>query len=409
MAKDEDIFKKLKKETPLVKQHNLQPLSQRDFNPKSTLNIPIEPASGRKSSTSSPQTREPGLYSFNDTRDQKLARREFPDELNIQRREPEEKRKPRKSAGDMGKRHETRKDAARVKPKQPEMFSESAKPEVKHENDEGLDVFSENVMPKRSYAQQPPRAPKSASAQYESYKDISAMEESAGSIKMPLRHELKYYINYRDYIVLRSALKALMSPDPNADENGSYHVRSLYFDDIHETALREKLAGNGSRYKYRIRIYNFQDKPIKFEKKFKVGQYIGKESIDLTHSEYDSIIAGEFDFLRERDEKLAKELYMEMKAFLLRPRVLVDYMREAYVSPFENCRITFDKDLRAGLMLNDIFDPNAPVMPMYDTGLMVLEVKFNKYLPEFIKRVLNNINAADRCAISKYVICRKFD
>jgi hypothetical protein len=226
---------------------------------------------------------------------------------------------------------------------------------------------------------------------------------------MTLRHELKYYINYRDYILLRSALKALMSPDPNADENNSYHVRSLYFDDIHESALTEKLAGYESRNKYRIRIYNFQDNPIKFEKKYKVGQYVGKDSIDLTRGEYDSIIAGEFEFLKDRDEQLAKELYLEMKTYMLRPRVIVDYMREAYVSPFENCRITFDKDLRGGLTMTDIFDPQAPVMPMFDTGLMVLEVKFNRYLPEFIRRVLNNINAADRCAISKYVICRKYD
>jgi hypothetical protein len=60
-------------------------------------------------------------------------------------------------------------------------------------------------------------------------------------------------------------------------------------------------------------------------------------------------------------------------------------------------------------MIKDIFDPKVPVMPMFDSGLMVLEVKFYKFLPEFIKRVLNNINAADRCAISKYVICRKYE
>ncbi|MGE5495479.1 MAG: polyphosphate polymerase domain-containing protein [Burkholderiales bacterium] len=398
MARDEDIFKKLKKVKPLVKQHNLQLLSQRDFNPKSTLNIPIENSSARKSRVSPAQKREPGLYTFND-REQK-ARRDFPEELNIQRPNAEAKIKPRKSA-------ETRKAKVKAAAKQPEMFPEYAKPAVKRQEGEGLDVFSENVKPQMSYAPAPLRESKNAVA-YE-YKDISAIEESAESHGMPLRHELKYYINYRDYIILRGALKALMSPDPFADENGAYHVRSLYFDDIHETALREKLAGNGERYKYRIRIYNYQDNPIKFEKKYKVGQYIGKQSISLTHDEYDSIMAGEFDFLRDRSEKLAKELYMEMKTFLLRPRVIVDYIREAYVSPFENCRITFDKDLKAGLMLKDIFDPNAPVMPMYDTGLMVLEVKFNRYLPEFIKRVLNNINAADRCAISKYVICRKFD
>ncbi|MDD5018193.1 MAG: transporter, partial [Eubacteriales bacterium] len=66
-------------------------------------------------------------------------------------------------------------------------------------------------------------------------------------------------------------------------------------------------------------------------------------------------------------------------------------------------------DLKAGLMLTDIFDPDSPAMSMYGEGLMVLEVKFNRYLPEFIRCVLNNVNAAERSAISKYIICRKYD
>jgi hypothetical protein len=210
-------------------------------------------------------------------------------------------------------------------------------------------------------------------------------------------------------VMLRGSLKALMSPDPYAGDENSYHVRSLYFDDINDTALREKIAGNDNRRKYRIRIYNFQDDTIKFEKKYKTGQYIGKKSINLTHDEYDGIIAGEYDFLKDRNEELAKELYLEMKSGLLRPRVIVDYMREAYISPFENCRITFDKDLKASIMLKDIFDKNAPVMPMYEPGLMVLEVKFDKFLPVTVKRILNTVNAADRSAISKYIICRRFD
>lgn len=426
MARDEDIFRKLKKEQPLVKQRNLQPLSQRDFNPKSTFNIPIESPSGRRDKAGVSPRREPQLYSYEETPySRPSVKKESPSELNLRRREPEEKRNLRKS--DMEIDHEPRKDRAAAKPRrkterdielgyeprkekknarpkrEPGMFSGRAGTTPTPEEDEKLDVFMENVKPQNA------RVPERPAVQYEAQQDISAIEDAAPAKEMSLRHELKYYINYRDYVLLRSALKALMSPDPNADENSSYHVRSLYFDDVYETALREKLAGCEGRYKYRIRIYNFLDTPIKFEKKYKVGQYVGKESIDLTHGEYDSIMEGEIDFLKERDEKLAQELYVEMKTYLLRPRVIVDYMREAYVSPFENCRITFDKDLKAGITLSDIFDIQAPVMPMYDTGLMVLEVKFNRYLPEFIRRVLNNINAADRCAISKYVICRKYD
>ena len=98
-----------------------------------------------------------------------------------------------------------------------------------------------------------------------------------------------------------------------------------------------------------------------------------------------------------------------MKNNALKPRVIVDYWREAFVSPFENVRVTFDKDIKGGLWLTDIFNSQAPTMPVLDQGVMVLEVKFNRYMPEFIKTILNNVNAAQRNAISKYVLCRKFD
>lgn len=402
MARDEDIFRRLKKETPLVKQRSIQPLSQRDFNPKSVYNIPVETPSERKNAIKAPIKREPHLYSYEETAPSKPAVRQTPpSRLELGRSEQEQK-SVKKPEPDMELRREPRK--IKMPPKKtPVVFSEKPKRDARTEKEEQLDVFAQNLTPQSAYAPEPPvRA-------YAAQQDVSVFEETGPTDSVSLRHELKYYINYRDYVLLRSSLKALISPDPNADGNNSYHVRSLYFDDIYETALLEKIAGNDSRYKYRIRIYNFQDNVIKFEKKFKVGQYVGKDSISLTRDEYERIMAGDFDFLKDRNEQLAKEIYLEMKMYLLRPRVIVDYVREAYVSPFENCRITFDKDLRAGHMLNDIFDPQTPVMPMYDTGVMVLEVKFNRYLPEFIRRVLNNINAADRCAISKYVICRKYD
>ena len=233
--------------------------------------------------------------------------------------------------------------------------------------------------------------------------------EAAGRDGLAYRHELKYYINYADYVVLRSAISALMMPDENAGSDNSYHIRSLYFDDMNDSALREKIAGSDTRSKYRIRIYNYSDGQIKFEKKIKKGQYIAKQSIGLGRDEYEAIMAGSFEFLLSRSEPLARDIYMRLKNDLLRPRVLVDYMREAYVYPIENVRVTFDKDLKSSRVVRDIFNTAAPVMPMVEPGLMVLEVKFNRFLPESIKCVLNSVGAVRRSAISKYVICRKFD
>lgn len=379
MARDEDIFKKLKKQTPIVKQKSLQQLSQSDFkSAKSTLSIPVEYKG--KQIKKAPRRDEPVIFSGADesVKYSKVMKRES-DALKYGSR-TEYKKAQEKNLEAFGEKQKT------YKPDEPSR----------------LDVFTDNVKPQRTFE---PKAPVRAEAAH----DISYLEHAEQSGGMAMRHELKYYINYRDYVLLRGSLKALMSPDPFAGEDNSYHIRSLYFDDINETALREKIAGNDYRRKYRIRIYNLLDDNIKFEKKYKVGQYIGKKSIRLDRGEYESIIAGDYAFLLDRREELAKELYLELRGSLLRPRVIVDYIREAYVSPFENCRITFDKDLKAGIMLKDIFDPNIPLMPMYENGIMVLEVKFNKFLPVTVKQVLNTVNAAGRSAISKYVISRKFD
>ena len=234
-------------------------------------------------------------------------------------------------------------------------------------------------------------------------------EMHAEEVQKTFRHELKYYINYKDHMLLRTALGAVMRPDDNVDENGGYHIRSLYFDDIYETALAEKISGVDDRCKFRIRIYNLDDGIIKLEKKSKHGKFISKTSIRISRQEYDSIIAGDGSFLLEKDNAVAREFYTNMKMRLLRPRVLVDYWREAYVYPVEDTRITFDIDLKGSTMLTDIFDPKTPVLPVFDNGLMVLEVKFNRYLPESVKCALGSVSAVKRSAISKYALCRKYD
>ena len=87
----------------------------------------------------------------------------------------------------------------------------------------------------------------------------------------------------------------------------------------------------------------------------------------------------------------------------------MDYVREAYCYPVENVRITFDKQLRSGLSGTDLFDPGTlAVSPFQGDKQMVLEVKYNRFLPEHIRSLMGNI-PGNRSAISKYVLCRRFD
>ena len=73
---------------------------------------------------------------------------------------------------------------------------------------------------------------------------------------MDYRHEIKHMISPGDAMAIRTNLSAVASLDPHARQNGSYCIRSLYFDDPADTALREKLDGVNERRKFRIRYYN---------------------------------------------------------------------------------------------------------------------------------------------------------
>ena len=225
---------------------------------------------------------------------------------------------------------------------------------------------------------------------------------------IPLRHELKYFITPAEMTVLRSILTPVMQLDPNGDENNEYHIRSLYFDTINDDALEEKIAGVGSRKKYRMRIYNFSDKVIKLECKSKYGDLISKQSVTIPRDLAEQLIAGDPEGLQRMRHPLFHDVYREMKTRLLRPAVIVDYVREAYIHPAEDVRITFDKQLRTGFYNHDIFNPSIPTYPVFDDQVEILEVKFNEFLPTYIQSILSGVTA-QRSAISKYTHCRRYE
>lgn len=105
------------------------------------------------------------------------------------------------------------------------------------------------------------------------------------------RNEWKYLISTSEKEMLTLRLKPFLQPDPHAGEGG-YYIRSLYFDDYWNSAYAEKEAGVLMRKKYRIRIYNNNDKFIKLERKKKFGSYIYKESAPLTREEVEKILKG---------------------------------------------------------------------------------------------------------------------
>ena len=228
---------------------------------------------------------------------------------------------------------------------------------------------------------------------------------------VPLRHELKFFISPLQYQVLSRTLKATLSPDPNGDENNQYHIRSLYFDTAYDSALYDKINGTANRDKYRIRIYNFSDQMIRLECKSKFRDLISKRSVRITRDLAEQLISADPTGLESTASGLVSDTVREMRTNLLHPVVIVDYLREAYLHPAEEVRITFDMQLRSGLNSVDMFNPYLPTVPPFDHDEIILEVKYNQVLPPYIANLLTYAlrDGACRSAISKYVYCRRFE
>lgn len=224
----------------------------------------------------------------------------------------------------------------------------------------------------------------------------------------PVRHELKFLINYGEYLHLSRTLDYCLQRDPGGDEFNEYAIRSLYFDTVFDDFLNEKLSGLMNRQKYRLRIYRFSDKDIKLECKAKYGDLISKRSLLIPRELAEQLIAGDPTGLERTSAPLLHDMYREMRTRLLRPTVIVDYIREAYIYEPEDVRITFDKELHTGMGNFNLFDKTIPTVPALDDNLMVLEVKFQRVLPDFIRNLLAGVSA-QRMAVSKYVLCRRFE
>ena len=222
---------------------------------------------------------------------------------------------------------------------------------------------------------------------------------------MKPRHEWKHEITAADRLILAARLSAVARRDSHGD-HGRYGIRSLYFDDPRDTALREKIDGVARREKFRIRYYNGNTAFICLEKKIKQDGLCGKRSVLLSAQEVQTLLNGGLDWMPGSGRPLVQELYWKMKSAGLRPRTIVDYTREAYVFPAGNVRVTLDYDIRTGLGSTDFLNPRSITVPAGDAPA-ILEVKWDEFLPSVIRDAVQ-LPGRHTSAFSKYAACRVY-
>ena len=217
------------------------------------------------------------------------------------------------------------------------------------------------------------------------------------------RHEWKHEITYSDLVTVRQRMRAVARPDSHA-KDGKYLIRSLYFDNWNDKALREKVDGVNRREKFRIRYYNLDPSIIHLEKKSRLNGLGTKYSADLSREEAQRIVDGDTDWMMDSGRPLLQELYCRMRSQGLRPKTIVDYTREPFIYAPGNVRVTLDYDIRTGMDKTDFLNPDCIMVPAGDAPI-ILEVKWDEFLPSVIRDAVQ-LPHARAGAFSKYAQCR---
>ena len=223
---------------------------------------------------------------------------------------------------------------------------------------------------------------------------------------MEYRHEWKHQLSYGDFLALRHRLGTVLQHDRHVLADGTYQIRSLYFDTPDDRALREKIDGVNCREKFRIHIYNGSDQLIRLEKKSRRNALGNKQMAALERSEAQRIVDGDLQWMRTHESELVRELYDKMCHQRLKPKTIVDYRREPFVYAPGNVRLTLDWDLRTGLAGTDFLNRSCVTVPVPEP-MYLLEVKYDGFLPDLI-RDLVQMESRSAGAFSKYAQCRVY-
>lgn len=221
------------------------------------------------------------------------------------------------------------------------------------------------------------------------------------------RHEYKYLISKADAELLKRRLPHIMEPDPHAGEAGKYTIRSLYFDDFANTSYYDKVDGVNLRAKYRIRFYNYDSSILKLEKKEKNGNLTRKTAQTITKRDAQALEFALSSGCPDTKEGLVEELRLKFLSQGLRPRVLVDYDRTPFICRDGNTRITLDENVRTRPYIAHLFASPRAMTPVLEADQVILEVKFDDFLPGYLAAALADIPKVNM-AISKFALCMSY-
>lgn len=219
------------------------------------------------------------------------------------------------------------------------------------------------------------------------------------------RVEDKFICSELELLLLQARMESVLRRDDNQIGENGYIITSVYFDDLYNTNLQDTVDGNQWREKYRIRIYNNSFDIIKLEIKYKKYNRVRKISRTISYNQMCNLIHGK----QIKDENPSAEnpitlFNIAISQRGLRPKIVIAYNRAAYVYDGGNVRITFDRNVRASDQVEMFIQGEKEIYSPVREADRILEVKYDEFLPGFIKELLETKNM-NQISYSKYRKC----
>ncbi len=220
------------------------------------------------------------------------------------------------------------------------------------------------------------------------------------------RTEYKYYIPSYHRTELVNDIIHYCDLDPHGSQsNGEYAISSIYFDDWKWSAYHEKIEGQSSRKKLRLRVYEDVDQEfVHLEIKSKLVDATGKWRFEVPANWVADLLSNKVPetFLDYSDDRSFRASLMSIRSNLVKPTVQIDYTRQAFYSRTDSqLRVTLDSNILCRRSCQD--DGAAPWLPTIPSHLSVLEIKTPGYFPDYLCQMVAKFGLTRR-AISKYAL-----
>ena len=86
----------------------------------------------------------------------------------------------------------------------------------------------------------------------------------------------------------------------------------------------------------------------------------------------------------------------------------MQYVRTPYIMAAGNVRVTLDENIASSQAVSRFFERDIPTRQILPARQGILEVKWDQFLPDFIKKLLQT-DDLQWTAFSKYYYCRRFN